>query len=71
MIDDIIFFVGPGRFLDIRIKVVVPPLAALFTDATFQIPCDERPLFRTIPWYELYDLLIFLHIKYAKDKSKL
>ena len=40
-----VFVFGPRRLFDVRIEVVVPPLAALLSFAPGQVVCDRGPLF--------------------------
>ncbi len=42
-VDDPVFLVGPRRFLDFRIQMVVPTLATLLADSPLQVFGDQGP----------------------------
>ena len=43
--DGLVFLLSPTFFADVRVEVVVPPLAALLADAPGKVFGDEAPVF--------------------------
>jgi len=54
----LIFFLGPGVFFDVGVKMVVPSLTALLSNTPIEVRSDERPLLGTVFVDELNDLFI-------------
>mmetsp|Transcript_13798 Transcript_13798/g.44110 ORF Transcript_13798/g.44110 Transcript_13798/m.44110 type:complete len:260 (-) Transcript_13798:713-1492(-) len=52
----------PRRFLQSRVEVVVPPLAALLSEPVLQVRCnDARPIARPILLYHFLELFVLVH----------
>jgi hypothetical protein len=47
-VDDLVLLLRPGRLLDLRIEVVVPPLAALLPDPALKMLGDLEPILQFI-----------------------
>lgn len=46
--DFVVFIFAPAVFLDVWIQVVMPPLAALLSDSTFQVVSDLTPILSAV-----------------------
>lgn len=44
----VVFILAPAIFLYIRVQVVVPSLAALLSDSTFQVVSDLTPILSAV-----------------------
>ena len=58
--DDPVLLLGEGSLLDVRIEMVVPPLAALLADAAWKLRSDLRPLLGPVRPDQGDDLLVLL-----------
>jgi len=51
--DDEVFFIGPGTLFDQWVELVVPALTTLFPQPSFQLPCDQGPVFGAVLVHQL------------------
>ena len=58
-VNDPVFFLSPGRLLDLRVEVVVPALAALLPDPPLQVLGDQGPPLGAVLSHQLDDVLVF------------
>mmetsp|Transcript_17726 Transcript_17726/g.71156 ORF Transcript_17726/g.71156 Transcript_17726/m.71156 type:complete len:295 (+) Transcript_17726:723-1607(+) len=64
-----VLVLGPRLLGDVRVEVVVPPLAALLADAPRQVRRDLRPLLGPVLRHELDHLLVLVLAPGALDRA--
>ena len=57
--DGLVFLLSPTFFADVRVEVVVPPLAALLADAPGEVLGDEAPVLGAVLHHEFNHEVVF------------
>jgi hypothetical protein len=58
--DSFVLFLAPSLFFYVGVEMVVPTLAALFANSSWEVFCDISPIFGSMFDDKIIDKLVFL-----------